>query len=247
MKLIKFIISTIILTSCQNVKYLSYNSLKSEDFSAMEAFYSYVNPDGTKNAYIVDSIQYQPNDYVIIYSPATKRQFIVSKSCYSKNRKLTDKALLDDPRTSIFRWYFARGNNESYIGFRAKDENDFNRKLVRDTEFSSKDGYDVYDFEDYPIFLRVYMVRGDIYNYMNNRTNEYKSPFRIDFPDPRGYYKVVVPIWNNIPNGIKNVERLKSYTTLDDYENWNPRLDNIKFPKVGKRILKRLRNTESWE
>ena len=232
--IVNFILILFVLMSCYPKDSVSYSSLRNKDLDAMRAFYSYVNPDGTKNVYIVDSVLLDSNEQVLIYSPKTKKCFVVSKSLYEQVKTIKDNVILKESGSFVFRWSFANGRNASFLGFEAKDENPSGHKFVKNGSYCSKGDYDVYEFDAQPLFLRVYIVRGDVLNYMDNNTNEYKSPYRISFPEPRAFYKVVVPVWKTLPNSIRQVKTLPSRFALDDYKNWSPKFDNVRF-KVSRR------------
>lgn len=57
-------------------------------------------------------------------------------------------------------------------------------------------------YEDWrePDYYYLFLVRGDFYNYITV-TCVFDGPYQsyIPFPDPKAYYKVVVPVWEEIP------------------------------------------------
>ena len=57
-------------------------------------------------------------------------------------------------------------------------------------------------YEDWrePDYYYLFLVRGDFYNYITVSC-VFDGPYHyyIPFPDPKAYYKVVVPVWEEIP------------------------------------------------
>ncbi|MBO4664049.1 MAG: hypothetical protein J5663_06510, partial [Bacteroidaceae bacterium] len=219
-----------VFSSCGVRDSISNNSLTADDFNTIESFYSMENPNRTKNVYIVDSVIFDPDFFHVIWSDDPKQSFVIPKYLYNKRGNLKDKTLLQDPNTMIFCWTFSVGHNSDYLGYMATDENRSGHSLIKNNQFPIRNGFGVYDFNSKPLFLRVYMVRGDVYNYLrSNQTNSDDSPYRISFPSLRSFYKVAVPIWEDKTDAIRPITRRKRELNWDEYERWSPKYDNVRF------------------
>ncbi len=155
-------------------------------------------PDGTRYIYVVDTIPFDTVNYCVVRSKIGNQYYYLSKEYLKNHKVITNEDALKE-RQLLYRSDFS-WRADSKIG-----------KTFNDEEFPSgnksilipyNDDWSIVHYKNEPKFLRVYMIRGDVFNTIWG-TAVIDMPFRtFPFPDMNAYYKVVTPIWD-IPDEKK--------------------------------------------
>lgn len=171
--------------------------------------YMLMNENGTANMYFIDFIEISNPKYIMdndrnLYMISNYDSTInVSKKSplLDKDTFLVCQNLYDD----MFFIYLDQDELEHYEQL-ASEYTGFTRKLkpIKTNRINSK--LSTVEFEQEAKIFMFFLMTGELYNH-------YKYEIHIDggeidrplkFPDPKAYYKVVVPIWEPSPKKQSN-------------------------------------------
>lgn len=184
---IVIVCATLLVSSCKTWMDVMY-----KDYNVCTDLEIYHNMDWSKNFYVVDSIPFDTTNYQVIYNEKAGLQyFYVSKKYLESHQKYDDYTLLK-AKFSILQFCLSWDN---YQREEQKDEIAPSFEPFYGT--TNDPSWQTFHFSDPPTFLRVYIVRGDCFNFGTRMgLDTYKRAYH--FPQTRANYKVVVPVWSNI-------------------------------------------------
>lgn len=158
-------------------------------------FHTYKNVDGTRKFHLVDSIPYDSTEFVIVGKREHTKFFFLSKDYLMKHKRIKDKEVFDS-NFGVFQIDFANWGYKKYFGYYHKDEAyHYGADTLCPLE-GNYQGWEKVYFNKLPTFIRVYLARGEEFNALYGMYVMDGPPHRpYFFPDPKGYYKVYVPVW----------------------------------------------------
>lgn len=163
--------------------------------------------EGIRFVYLVDSIPFDTVNFQVIYKHTISyKLFYVSKDFVRKHhKKIKEKDVLKE-KYPIFTPGFAKwvDNNTEFRRKEPYIKQAINKDYFEDEYFPDNfeesltpinDEWVVRHFHQPPTFLKVYLIRGDVYDTLFGTAVIDASFPMYRFPDMNAFYKVVVPVW----------------------------------------------------
>lgn len=173
----------------------------------------YLNKDGSKAAYLVDSLYLNLEKYTLVQSESNRHIFLLPDSIFKNKRMLTLKYILNSPECYIVHknMWFIRDFGEDRLTPPIFTESFQGSK--------SNGSFQTVRYEYPPKYFRLYLIRGDVFN--NGICHIQPHLFiPIDFPNDKHFYKLLTPVWDE--EGIAEAERLRKLKpSVNDNNNNN--------------------------
>lgn len=219
---ILLLLSFMVICSCSSLHQYEHrqNQIKNKSWMIGKSYLlkndcggpGFKNKDLSQNIYRVDTIRLDTNQYTIIKSDKTNHTFVVPKEIWNSD-KFSEKKVIEDSSCFILGYrmnllvsgyYFLPWNNPIV------DKNIFDLDLEGDTDIQRgelwlypdsvsplKETYQSCHYGIPPSYYYLILVRGDVFNQMCHSWMDGITYSWLDFPDLTGYYKVLVPLWDN--------------------------------------------------
>ncbi len=185
--------------------YIFANDIPNSYLKMLNYYKTNVNSDGSKNIILVDSVKLDSDRYIIVKSDITNQAFVIPDSLwyapfFSESIVIHDQSsyilgyemeYMVDP---VYYYFWLDKMNSSLTG----DTQFINGLFLTPIPYSKKrDTYQLYKYPSFPSYFYLLLIRGDVYNQMTHGWIDGIRFSWLDFPDMTGYYKVLVPIWED--------------------------------------------------
>lgn len=173
----------------------------------------YLNKDGSKTAYLVDSLYLKPDEYSLICSEFNEHIFLIPNIILKNKRRLTLKYLLNSPECYIVH------KNMWFIPDLREKLSDYPINTKQIQESVGKGNFYCVRYEYPPKYFRFYLIRGDFFN--NGICHIQPHIYiPIDFPNDKHFYKLLIPVWDE--EGIAEAARMKKLRlSINEHSNDN--------------------------
>lgn len=162
--------------------------------------------EGIRFVYLVDSIPFDTVNFQVIYKHTIPYMlFYVSKDFIKKHhKKIKEKDVFKEDFPIFTPGFAKRVDGNRFKGEEPYIKQAINKEYFNDEHFPDNfkesrtpinDEWVVRHFHQPPTFLKVYLIRGDVYDTrFGSAVIDADFPM-YRFPDMNAFYKVVVPVW----------------------------------------------------